>query len=57
MGFGLVNKWVKERVVSKMGWLDFFFLAKESGQHRGGYTGLPLRSGRWGTCGRMAVSK
>ena len=24
MGFGLVNKWVKERVVSKMGWLDFF---------------------------------
>ena len=25
MGFGLVNKWVKERVVSKMGWLDFFF--------------------------------
>ena len=25
MGFGLVNKWVGQGSVSKMGWLDFFF--------------------------------
>ena len=25
MGFGLVNKWVGQGSISKMGWLDFFF--------------------------------
>ena len=29
MGFGLVNTWIKQGFVSKMGWLEFFFWLKK----------------------------
>ena len=37
MGFGLVNTWVGQGFVSKMGWLDFFFWLKKVDNAEGLY--------------------